>query len=92
LPAVPTLSEAGVPGVDLALWFALYAPSGTPAGVIEWLNRELNAALRSADVREKLAAQGFDPRPGSPKDLGDLMLREQPLYARVVAESKITVD
>jgi tripartite-type tricarboxylate transporter receptor subunit TctC len=92
LPNVPTLTEAGVPGVDVALWFALYAPARTPAPVIEWLNRELNAALNAPEVREKLAAQSFEVLGGTPVDLAELMKRQQPQFARIISEADIKVD
>ena len=92
LPEVPTLTEAGVPGVDVALWFALYAPAGTPATIVDWLSRELNAALKAGDVRERLAAQSFDPMGGTPAELAAVMRRQQPEFAKVISEAGIKVD
>ena len=92
LPDVPTLTEAGVPGVDVALWFALYAPAGTPAAIVDWLSRELNAALKAGDVRDRLAAQSFDPIGGTPAELAALMRRQQPEFAKVISEAGIKVD
>ncbi len=92
LPGVPTLTEAGVAGVDVALWFAFYAPANTPAPVVDWLNREMNAALKAPDIREKLAAQSFEAMGGTPGDLADLMKRQQPQFAKVISDADIKVD
>jgi len=67
-PAVPTMSEAGLPGFDLGLWFGLLAPAGTPREIIERLARATNEALAAPDVIASLRAQGLDPLGGSPQD------------------------
>lgn len=58
LPQVPTLAEAGFPGVELDSWFGLVAPAGTPAAVIDTLERQFAAAAQSPDLRERFGAQG----------------------------------
>ncbi|MPS29752.1 MAG: tripartite tricarboxylate transporter substrate binding protein [Alcaligenaceae bacterium] len=60
LPDVPTLAEAGIPGIDITQWFALYAPRGTAAPVLEALQRHAAAALQQQAVREKLAENAID--------------------------------
>jgi len=67
LPDLPTLAESGVPGFDAALRYGLMAPAGTPPAVIARLNRELNAALASEDVKERLATEGAESLPGTPE-------------------------
>jgi len=67
LPDLPTLAESGVPGFDAALRYGLMAPAGTPAAVIARLNKELNAALASEDVKERLATEGAESLPGTPE-------------------------
>lgn len=67
LPDLPTLAESGVPGFDAALRYGLMAPAGTPLAVIARLNRELNAALASEDVKERLATEGAESLPGTPE-------------------------
>ncbi len=61
LPDVPTLSEAGLTGFDIATWFGLMAPAGTPADVVAKLQNEVIAALGTADMKAQLAAAGAEP-------------------------------
>jgi len=61
LPDVPTSLEAGYPNSDFNFWIGVFAPAGTPAAIVEKLNREIGKALRVPAVREKLAVQGVDP-------------------------------
>ncbi|CAN5465333.1 tripartite tricarboxylate transporter substrate binding protein [soil metagenome] len=86
LPNVPTLAEAGFPGLGLPLWFGLYAPKATPTPVVDTLNRQLQSVLINPEVVAALAKVGFDPRPGSPAQLVALMQTEQPLYTKIVKE------
>jgi tripartite-type tricarboxylate transporter receptor subunit TctC len=67
LPDLPTLAESGVPGFDVALRYGLMAPTGTPPAVIARLNRELNAALATGDVKQRLATEGAEALPGTPE-------------------------
>jgi tripartite-type tricarboxylate transporter receptor subunit TctC len=72
-PDVPTSAEAGVPGFTIPLWYAMFAPAGTPAEIVARLNRELTKILETAEVREKLSAQGVDPWAGTPEQLRELL-------------------
>jgi tripartite-type tricarboxylate transporter receptor subunit TctC len=67
LPDLPTLAESGVAGFDVALRYGLAAPAGTPPTVIARLNKELNAALASEDVKNRLATEGAEALPGTPE-------------------------
>ncbi|MBI2319763.1 MAG: tripartite tricarboxylate transporter substrate binding protein [Betaproteobacteria bacterium] len=58
LPDIPTMAEAGVPGVEVAPWTGLFAPSGTPRAIIDKLNSELIAIYKLDDVKARFAAQG----------------------------------
>jgi tripartite-type tricarboxylate transporter receptor subunit TctC len=61
LPDVPTSIEAGYPNSDLNFWIGIFAPAGTPNGIVAKLNREIGTALENPAVREKLTNQGVDP-------------------------------
>ena len=67
LPDLPTLAESGVPGFDVALRYGMVAPAGTPAAVIARLNKELNTALQSEDVKSRLTTEGAEALPGTPE-------------------------
>jgi tripartite-type tricarboxylate transporter receptor subunit TctC len=67
LPDLPTLAETGVPGFDVALRYGLVAPAGTPPAIVARLNKELNVALTSEDVKNRLATEGAEAFPGTPE-------------------------
>jgi len=61
LPDVPTMSEAGVRGLEIVEWFGILAPAGTPKAVIARLNEEIVTAVRSPEVQARLVEQGLEP-------------------------------
>ena len=61
LPDVPTMAEAGYPGIEGEEWYGVVAPAGTPKDIIALLNREIVAIMALPDIREKLGSQGFEP-------------------------------
>lgn len=65
-PNVPTLNESGAPGFDVNSWFGLLAPAGTPAAVVQKLNREVNAIMKEPATRERFLALGLEPAAGTP--------------------------
>ena len=65
LPDVPTIAESGLPGYETSAWFGLVAPAGTPAAIVEQLNRDVAAVLADNDVRSKLLEMGMTPQGGS---------------------------
>lgn len=92
LPDLPTMQEAGVPGYEASAWFGILAPKATPREIVSRLNAEANKALALADVREKLAAQGAIPAPGSPEDFGRFIHNEVAKWAKVVKASGAKVE
>ena len=75
-PSVPTMSEAGLPGYDIGLWFGLLAPAGTPRPVIDRLARVANAALKEDDVTGPLRKAGLDPLGGTPDEFASYIASE----------------
>lgn len=65
LPDVPTIAESGLPGYEASAWFGLVAPAGTPAAIVEQLNRDVAAVLADNDVRSKLLEMCMTPQGGS---------------------------
>ena len=92
LPNVPTIAEAGVPGYDASTWYPLLAPAGTPTAIVDKMNAQLVAILASADVREKLQAQGIEPVGSTPVQLGAHLKSEMVKWEKVVRLSGAKVD
>ncbi|MGZ5720070.1 MAG: tripartite tricarboxylate transporter substrate binding protein [Burkholderiales bacterium] len=84
LPDVPTGIEAGVPGFTMPLWYGMFSPAGTPRDIVSRLSRELIKALETPDLRQRLAALGVDPWPGTPEQLHELLRVDIERYGQVV--------
>lgn len=91
-PDVPTLEEQIGKGFDLVAWFMLYAPAGTPPAVLARLRSSFASALASAEVADKLAAQGVERGQVSSEDLGGFNQREILKWAELVRRSGAQVD
>ena len=92
VPGVPSMAEAGMPGVDVPSGLALFAPAGTPEATVARINAAMNRALRDADVRQKFAMQGFEIQTGTPADLAAMMAREVERYGQIVRQTGIRID
>jgi tripartite-type tricarboxylate transporter receptor subunit TctC len=92
LPDVPTMAESGLPGFDVSTWFGVFAPAGTPAPIVARLNEAFTAALRSPEMRDRLARMGAEPAPMSPQQFGQLIKDELAKYEKVVKFSGARVD
>jgi tripartite-type tricarboxylate transporter receptor subunit TctC len=92
LPDVPTFAELGYPAVNVALWYGLMAPAGTPPEIIARLNREVNLALKSPDVMEKFAAQGTEPLGGTPAQAASYIHAEMERWGPVVKKAGIVAN
>jgi tripartite-type tricarboxylate transporter receptor subunit TctC len=92
MPEVPTMAESGLSGFDVSTWFGIFAPAGTPAAVVERLNGALTAALRTPEMRERLARMGAEPAPMEPAEFARFVRAELAKYERVVKYSGARVD
>jgi tripartite-type tricarboxylate transporter receptor subunit TctC len=86
-PEIPTIAEQGVPNFEAVLRYALVAPAGTPRPIIEKLNKALNTALATDEVRKRLALEGAEPLPSTPEEYAADLDKEERLWAKVVKES-----
>jgi tripartite-type tricarboxylate transporter receptor subunit TctC len=91
LPDVPSISEF-IPGYEASAWYGLSAPKGTPAEVVETLNREVNLALTDPEMRRRLVDLGGTMLAGSPADFGKLTRDETEKWAKVVQAANIKID
>jgi tripartite-type tricarboxylate transporter receptor subunit TctC len=84
LPDVPTFTEVGMPRIDFSAWFAIFAPAGTPAPVLDVLSRQLQAALQSPETRSKLTEAGFSVTGTSRADTQRMLQAEAQRWAAIV--------
>jgi tripartite-type tricarboxylate transporter receptor subunit TctC len=91
LPDIPTVAET-VPGYEASAWFGIGAPKGTPADVIEKLNKTVNEALKDPKMIARLADLGGAPMGGTPADFGKIMESEVAKWKKVVEFSGATVE
>ena len=92
-PDIPSLAEAtGVKNIDVDIWYAVYAPAGTPAEIVIRLNAEMNTLLRQPDVRETLGKQGLAATGGTPEQLAQTTRSDLERWAKVVQAAKIEPD
>lgn len=89
-PEVPTLHEAGLAGFDAGTTHGLYAPGGTPAAVVDRLNREMNAILAMPAVKAQIATLAAEPTPMTPAQFAALMREDSQRYGAVIRERRIT--
>ncbi|WP_395057339.1 tripartite tricarboxylate transporter substrate binding protein [Polaromonas sp.] len=89
LPDVPTAKESGLPTFVASSWNALAAPAKTPKDVIARLNKEINAAVNSADVKKKLADLNVEARASSPEQAAALLASETKRWGDVIVRAKI---
>ncbi len=89
LPDVPTVAEAGVANYEALQWYGLLAPAGTPAPIITRLHAETAKAVRSAEMKERLAADGADPVGNTPAEFAAHIKEEMRKWAEVARAAKI---
>ena len=92
LPELPTMAEAGVPGVVSATDYALFAPAGTRRDIVLRLYRETAAVLEAADLRAKFATQGIEVRGGTPEALRAELADELAKWGRVIQTANIRAE
>jgi len=90
---IPTVGEAGGPAdFEVKTWVGLLAPRGTPKPIIERINADVAKALAEPDVRERLAAVGFEPYATAPEEVANAIAAGSRKYAGVVKRAKISLD
>jgi tripartite-type tricarboxylate transporter receptor subunit TctC len=73
---VPTFAEAGLPGVEVVLWFAALVPAGTPPSIIKKLHADLVQATSDPEFKNALVTRGLEVRISTPEQLGEFMERD----------------
>ena len=92
LKDVPTIAEAGVPGFDYNLWVGLFGPAGMPADLVDRINKDVERALQSPEIKERLANLGAEPMPMTPAQFKSFTRSEIDESAKVVKAAGIKVQ
>ena len=90
-PEIPTMAEAGVPGYEVDAWFGLLAPAGTPRAVIDELNRNVIAVLKTPEVEKLFFEQGALPVGNTPEEFGAFIRAELAKWSKVAKTNNITL-
>ena len=91
-PQLPTFAEQGIKGVDVDLWYGLYAPASTPADIVKRLNEAVNAILADTAVKEQIAKQGLVAKGGTPAELGQLTAADLARWTKVIETAGIKAE
>lgn len=91
-PDAPTIAESGFPGFEASVWYGVVGPGGLPPAVTARVHQEVQRALASADVRDRLVSAGGDVAPGSTTMFADMLRSEQQRYEKLIREARITPD
>lgn len=92
LPQVPTMGEAGWPGVVGTAWNGVVAPAGAPRAIVETLATEIGRSLRAADVKDRFTASGMEAIGGTPEEFGAFLKAETAKWAKVIKAANIKVE
>jgi len=92
LPNVPTFTESGIKGVELASVWGVMAPAGTPKPIIDKWNVAINELLKQPDVRDKILATGAELHGGTPQSMADLYKADRARLAPVIKAAEIKLD
>ncbi|MGA9302587.1 MAG: tripartite tricarboxylate transporter substrate-binding protein, partial [Bradyrhizobium sp.] len=91
-PQLPTVAEAGVPGYAAESWYGLFAPAGTPAGIIGRLNKSAALAVQSAAFRKLGVNEGLVTVALPPEELDRYVRSEEERWRRVIRDAGISVE
>src|SRR3984957_17059426 len=91
-PDVPTMAEQGYAEAQVTPWFGIAVPAGTPEPIVERISKALEAALATADVRERLDIAGCEPKSAPRAQFADIIKSDVALWAKVVKDAGITAD
>jgi len=92
LPDVPTMAEAGFPGVETGTWYGILAPARTPPAVVAHVQREIVRILQAADLKARILNQGVDIVASSPADFEKFIIAEVAKWSRVVKAAGVRAD
>jgi len=92
LAEVPTFAEAGLPGVDVSIWFAVLVPSGTPAAVIKKLNADIAQVVADPEFKQALEVRGFEAVSSSPEQLAEFLEKDYVKFRDLISKLGLQVE
>ena len=90
--SLPTAQEQGFPGVLIGHWAGLFATKGTPPAIVDRMSRELEAAVRSADFRDRMVPSGIEPEPGTTASFVSFITAERDRLGRLAKKANMQAD
>ena len=92
LPDVPTLAEAGLPGVEMSTWYGLFVTAGTPKDVVNRLYAETIKVLQLPDVQKRLVALGGEPGKATPEQFAALVKSDYDRFGRLIKDANVKIE
>ena len=92
LPDVPTLAEAGFPGLEMTTWYGVFAPAGTPRDVVTKLYAEITAALKSPDLQKRIVGLAGEPGAMTPAEFAELNRADYDRYGKLIRDAAIKLQ
>jgi tripartite-type tricarboxylate transporter receptor subunit TctC len=92
LPDVPTFAEAGLPGVDVSLWFAVLVPGGTPPAIVKKLNTDIAQVVADPEFKKALAVRGFEAKSNSPEQLAAFLDKDYVKFRDLIQKLGLQVE
>ena len=92
LPNIPTVGEAGIKGYEVSSWHGFVVPAGTPPGVIDKLNKQINAILKQEDIKKTFYDQGVVPDGGTPSQFEAFIRKQMEVWKKVVTQAGIAPE
>lgn len=92
MPNVPTIAESGLPGFSYTLWGGLFAPVGTPASVIDSLNKEVNAILATPEIKSRLDADNVSVPKNTPAEFAEYVKAEAAKFEKLVKDANLKAE
>ncbi len=89
---MPTLAEAGFPGLEMTTWYGVLAPAGTPKELVARLHDEIMKALKSPDVQKRIANLAGEPGTLTVEQFADLNRADYARYGKLIRESAVKLE
>ena len=87
MPDVPTIAESGLPGFEILLRYGIVAPAGTPRAIVDKLNKRLDAALATEEVKQRILNAGAEVVAGTPEDYAGVIDREEKMWGELITSA-----